>query len=291
MEIKHNRATYRLRKVPANTVVHTPTEEEANELLAILYENGYKRFGPYSENNSSHYDEYRWKTCYNLRNGKLIDFEERDFHEEGGNAILTLTEFKERYLCDTCTDDCSSQRKPSAGDKVRIIHDDSVNPAYVGIVDEIGDIGYHIQLKNTDSNWSENVLEPYTEPETKDETKEETKELNLCELLKGHEGEYFYVPICGTEIEIKKIHDTFIVFNLDKEEGCTIECDCKGQQHIGTIDDCGKFSVISYPNGHCMVFPSRALYEQYPLDPYTAWMKWQEKQNKYLLRFVYRRGR
>ena len=29
-----------------------------------------------------------------------------------------------------------------------------------------------------------------------------------------------------------------------------------------------------------MLFPSRALYEQYPLDPYTAWMIWKEEQKK-----------
>jgi hypothetical protein len=30
------------KEIPANIVVHTPTETEAKELLAILHENGYK---------------------------------------------------------------------------------------------------------------------------------------------------------------------------------------------------------------------------------------------------------
>lgn len=35
----------KLKQIPSNTVVHTPTEEEAKELLAILHENGYRWCG------------------------------------------------------------------------------------------------------------------------------------------------------------------------------------------------------------------------------------------------------
>ena len=35
----------KLKSIPENTVIHTPTEEEANELLAILHANGYKWSG------------------------------------------------------------------------------------------------------------------------------------------------------------------------------------------------------------------------------------------------------
>lgn len=33
------------KEIPANIVVHTPTETEAKELLAILHENGEQRCG------------------------------------------------------------------------------------------------------------------------------------------------------------------------------------------------------------------------------------------------------
>ena len=106
----------------------------------------------------------------------------------------------------------------------------------------------------------------------------ETRELNLCELLKGHEGETFYSPVCGTDIELKTVFKSFLVFYLDKDDDCTIECETRGWQRIGTLDECGVFKSITYPDSSCLIYPSSALYEQYPLNPYTAWMKWQEEQ-------------
>lgn len=41
----------------------------------------------------------------------------------------------------------------------------------------------------------------------------------------------------------------------------------------------GKFESTGVP----VVFPSRALYEQYPLDAAKAWSVWQEEQKKYSL--------
>lgn len=36
--------------------------------------------------------------------------------------------------------------------------------------------------------------------------------------------------------------------------------------------------------GRCMLYPSRALYEKYPLDAYSAWMEWKEaRKPKYVL--------
>lgn len=107
-------------------------------------------------------------------------------------------------------------------------------------------------------------LRLYAEPEIKEEPKGETKKLNLCELLQGHKRETFYHLMYG-EVKYKGIDkDGFIAFT-DSE--------------IPTIYDDGKYDQ----DANVVLYPSRTLYEQYPLDPYTAWMKWQEEQKKYAL--------
>ena len=41
----------------------------------------------------------------------------------------------------------------------------------------------------------------------------------------------------------------------------------------------GRFESTGVP----VVYPSRALYEQYPLDPVAAWTEWQELQKQILM--------
>ena len=89
----------------------------------------------------------------------------------------------------------------------------------------------------------------------------EEKELNLCELLKGCEG-----------IEI---------FNIEKGADVIAEVDDNTISFVnpngrGNIVYIGK-SVRTYPSGSALFYPSRALYEKYPLDAYTAWMEWKEE--------------
>ncbi len=121
--------------------------------------------------------------------------------------------------------------------------------------------------------WNECELEPYTEenkPERMRKNKQdlsrsvnqktedmEEKELNLVELLEGHTEELFYSPYFG-EVEVN------------------IECDkcfpiVVNGEHL-TID--GRL----YLNDDCMpsIYPSRALYEKYPLDARAAWAEWAE---------------
>ncbi len=87
--------------------------------------------------------------------------------------------------------------------------------------------------------------------------------LNLCELLKEHEKSFF-VSQCYGQIELKEIKDNKLIIQ-----------DMVAQKHTLASDG------IHYPCGSsCIIYPSRALYEQYPLDPYTAWMKWKEEQKK-----------
>lgn len=118
-------------------------------------------------------------------------------------------------------------------------------------------------------------LEPYTEgPETKSkeakekqnlslsdkqnsETKEYMeKELNLCELLKGCEGEELYSLIDG-DVKLKQLTDNVI-------------CQYHKYHRSGYLSDCGL-------DGVCQLYPSRALYEKYPLDARAAWMEWQSE--------------
>ncbi len=89
----------------------------------------------------------------------------------------------------------------------------------------------------------------------------ETKKLNLAELLKGYEGDVFYSPIVG-DCTLKAITDYIYVAVNDHPSYCFF---LDGRRE---------------KSGAVVFFPSRALYEQYPLDPYTAWMKWKEEQKK-----------
>ncbi len=102
------------------------------------------------------------------------------------------------------------------------------------------------------------------------------KELNLCELLKDSVGDKFFCSVCGIEIELKKVFSSFLSFYLDKEDNCTLECEQRGWQRIGTLDEYGKYKEMTYPNSQCIIYPSRALYEKYPLDARKAWSEWAE---------------
>ena len=52
---------------------------------------------------------------------------------------------------------------------------------------------------------------------------------------------------------------------------------CKDHDVYLNIDEQGKCD----DDGVCILFPSRALYEQYPLDAAKAWSVWAEEQKKH----------
>lgn len=266
----------KLKPIPQNTVVHTPTEAEARELLAILHENGWTWNTGEALNEILEWKLHGNGTCYKIYIGDMVvTYGDKGWFE----TILTLAEFKRLY----CEDE-KPQPKFRKGDKVKI--------AYTGEIAEVlsrwSAIGKeYVVIRLPDGqihDWVISNLEPYTEPETKPTGEpplkmtaaeglcamakaemdiiDETKELNLCELLKGHEGETFYHLMYG-EVEYKGIDkDGFIAFTDSK---------------IPAIYDDGKYDQ----HANVVLYPSRALYEQYPLDPYTAWMKWQERQKKF----------
>ena len=96
------------------------------------------------------------------------------------------------------------------------------------------------------------------------------EELHFCKLLKGHEGEIFYSP-CFGEVKLEVIHTPEVsdtsYYILVRPKTITI-----GRE---LIHDDGSLNK----SGVCMLYPSRSLYEKYPLDPYSAWKEWITKED------------
>lgn len=221
---------------------------------------------------------------------------DKDFYKGEQNALVLL--FGDKCLSD------KEQPKPklSKGERVKII-----NVANPMLKDEIGIIKalptkdesrYEVGI---DDGWTlleSKYLEPYTEePETKSKEAKETqnlslsdeqatenkepmeekelgkednfptKELNLCELLKGCEKHKFYSPMLG---------DAFIV-QIRETSIHIVPCDEEHCERFLFIDKCG----IWTKGGQCILYPSRALYEKYPLDAYSAWMEWARKPKRW----------
>ena len=88
----------------------------------------------------------------------------------------------------------------------------------------------------------------------KDNMKE--KELDLTQLLKGCEGEDIFDIEKGI-VTIKEVKQRCIATKSDE----------------GIINYVGKY-IEQFPSGGARFYPSRALYEKYPLDAYSAWMEW-----------------
>lgn len=281
---KSNHKTPRLNPIPANTVVHTPTEAEAKELLAILHENGYKWM---CGNDSLYPIHYVAKEGFCIESGKRLSaYLYIQSAKEDNCTILTLAEFKERY----CEEE-KPQPKFKPGDKVKIsVPASEFLNKYNGTITCVlerqmrgdGVEGWLTEL-STAYVFKDEWLEPYTEPETKPTEDMETKgkesgekgnsfensQLNLCELLKGHEGETFYSPFYGAMVLIS-ISDGLLCF---QNSNIGIDLLTNGQSQYAV-------------DGYCAIFPSKALYEQYPLDPLKAWMKWQEEQELRTLRIT-----
>lgn len=267
MKLKPNRSALRLRRIPSNTVVHTPTAEEATELLAILHENGYicNNGAPlsYDELPSEYYNVNT--TWCNMGEKRVCCSNPID---KRNGAILTLAEFKQKYVLNEDNFAKSDEEKPQPKFKVGDI---AIFPG-VDIPLPIHDIVNGVAVSWWDDGKIRSAaliedLEPYPEPETKTTEDMETKELNLCELL--HEGDTVYSLIDG-ESKVEELYEGYFDVN-----GWRFRYD-------------GTFNGSDKSKAKCLIFPSRALYEQYPLDPLKAWSVWQKEQNKYVLQFNYR---
>lgn len=80
--------------------------------------------------------------------------------------------------------------------------------------------------------------------------------INLLEILKGHEGETFYSPFCG-QVILCSVNNT------------TINCKSKADGNIECITLWGNGTVY-LTDGECMLFPSKDQRD---------WNKWVEEQN------------
>lgn len=188
----------KLKQIPQTTVVHTPTEEEAKELLAFLHENGYKWCG-----DTSLLDDMENKIAYKIMGNKRVTHQTPKYFMDKGFHILTLADFKRKYC---------EEEKPQlrAGDRVKVVgYQTDCIATMATHVGEVGTITraleenenyYKITCDNGRYSWHKDWLEPYTEPETKEKesgekgNNPENSQLDLCELLKGHEGETFFLP-------------------------------------------------------------------------------------------------
>ncbi len=205
----------KLKEITKNVVVNTPTEEEANELLAILHENGYAWRGGQALNSSNCWGSKKADTCYRFNKYKTAVYDDRQYYEKNGYAIISLSEFIAEYA----DPDASLDQ----------------------IISDSADL-----LKEMEDEPEE---KPAEEP------------LDLCELLRGRESEDFYSPIFGSSI-FEGLNDKS-PYPLHFKCGESLTCD-------------GRF----YLNGQRLLFPSRELYEKYPLDAGKAWREWQEAQLK-----------
>lgn len=94
-----------------------------------------------------------------------------------------------------------------------------------------------------------------------------SNKLNIREILKGHKNHKCYSPLCG-ECEL---HTSFIdASNLFKSEN---------GKRILFFDD-GRCNA----GGVCLLFPSRELYEKYPLDAAKAWEEWIDENTEHAIK-------
>ena len=253
----------KLKEIPQNIAVRTPTEAEAKELLAILHEGGYKwLFGEKSLVEQTIWNRYEDATGYFIEDERVSYGDMTDRVSIEDYPIITLVEFKERY--------CEEEKPQPKFIKGQRVYCRPYGYPFViadGIIYDNNEPHYYSENGGC---YKESILEPYTEPETKPTEDMETKELNLAELLKGHEGEEFFLTTMGTVI-FHGVSEQSIQFKPNKTAKDTYLLSSTGKMR---------------DNGVILAYPSRVLYEQYPLEPYTAWMKWKEEQQVRNLRII-----
>ena len=253
----------KLKEIPQNIAVRTPTEAEAKELLAILHEGGYKwLFGEKSLVEQTIWNRYEDATGYFIEDERVSYGDMTDRVSIEDYPIITLVEFKERY--------CEEEKPQPKFIKGQRVYCRPYGYPFViadGIIYDNNEPHYYSENGGC---YKESILEPYTEPETKMTEDMETKELNLAELLKGHEGEEFFLTTMGTVI-FHGVSEQSIQFKPKKTAKDTYLLSSTGKMR---------------DNGVILAYPSRVLYEQYPLEPYTAWMKWKEEQQVRNLRII-----
>lgn len=154
----------KLKPIPSNTVVHTPTEAEARELLAILHENGYicNNGAPlsYDELPSEYYNVNT--TWCNMGEKRVCGSNPID---KRNGAILTLAGFKDKYVLNEDNLAKSDEEKPHSKFKVGdwVIHNHK-NREIGQIVAYFPDekFCYSVLFAKEYHNMAEHQLLPYT---------------------------------------------------------------------------------------------------------------------------------
>ncbi len=180
-----------------------------------------------------------------------------------------LKSYLEETFGSKCLPDKSPEEKNdmeikfNLGDKVEV--DDEDDERIYTVIDILENDGYvWYKLRHGESKERTEMNHDLKLYNKSNELMEE-KELNLCGLLKGHEEEEFYCHYLRRDVK-------FIGF--DECDGMTFKLrTCKdgvGYENLMYIEKNEKIgkSVILYP--------SRALYEKYPLDAKKAWAEWAE---------------
>ncbi len=213
---------------------------------------------------------------------------QQDLTKFGYSAYLKgQKELLESLYGSKCVPDKEEQAKPKfeVGQFVRCLLDFVVDKPLRIVNYDSADNQY--QLEGMPILWvDENQIEPYTEEkndnmlteedpdiaqklpylehlskqkevETKNDMEE--KELNLCELLKGCEGEELFTIPYG-ELFLGEINEDYLILKWDGY------CGQVNYHHNGKL----------YTTGEVTLYPSRALYEKYPLDAKKAWAEWVE---------------
>lgn len=176
-----------------------------------------------------------------------------------GEVNLTSYAEPEEVLCVNKTPTTVLEPKFHKGDKVN----------WKGLPDVyLVDYPYIVyRLSNTNGLTytfvKESDLTPYTAPTDK----AEGKELDLCELLKGHEGEAVFSPAYGSSTVDSVVTDSRV-------PRVVVEYPCG---NVGFRAD-GTLITNHKLDGICQLFPSRALYEQCLLDAKRAWQIWADSQ-------------
>ncbi len=222
----------KLKPITERIAVHTPTEEEAKELLSMLHANGYKWYCGDSLIKQNYWYEHKHESAYSIKSNKSIGFSSCSGYKGMGVKILSLAEFVVEYV------------------DIKSICDE----IFVAFTKLQNDMRYV---------WKP---QPTEDMETSGETGKNSKksQLNLCELLKGHEGEKFYSSLYDNMVDIRLYRDVI---------------DITFGEYNTSIFSNGAY----YKRGVCTLFPSRTLYEQHPLDATKAWSVWEEEQKRILM--------
>lgn len=92
----------------------------------------------------------------------------------------------------------------------------------------------------------------------------EKKEINLCEILKGHEGKKFYSPIWGdTKFEAVDSMGEIVITPSDLRYNQALRLDSKGRMN---------------PSGEPILYPSKEAFKNDDFE--ASWKAWAEESKK-----------